>query len=63
MKLMFLSGSSLVSLYAYGKTLLNLADVEGSEVTEDMLLEVPVFTSVDYNSQNVILLIGFVPSV
>lgn len=58
-KLMFLSGSNFVSLHVYGKILLEMACARDSEVTEGMLLQRPVFTTVKYNSQNVIT--GFVP--
>ena len=50
---MFLSKSSFVSLHVYGKTLLDMASAEGSEVTEETLLEVPAFTTVIYNLQKV----------
>ena len=42
----------------YGQTLLEMAGVKGGKVTEEILLEVPVFMSATYNSQNVIT--GFV---
>lgn len=53
-KLMFLSRSNMVSLYAYGKMVKDLAGETGDTVTEEMLLKVPRLTSVKYNVQNVI---------
>ena len=55
-KIMLLSVSGLVSLY--GQNLLEMAGVKDGKVTEEILLEVLVFMSVTYNSQNVIT--GFV---
>lgn len=59
-KLMLSSVSGLVSLYMYGQTLLEMAGVKDGKVTEEILLEVPVFMTVTYNSQNVIT--GFATS-
>ena len=53
-KFMLSSVSGLVTLYVYGQTLLEMARVKDGEVTEEILLELPVFMSVTYNSQNVI---------
>ena len=38
----------------YGQTLLEMAGVKDGKVTEEILLEVPVFMTVTYNFQNVI---------
>ena len=59
-KLMFQSGAAVVSVYAYGKMVKDLACVHcNEEVTEEIFLRVPMLTSVRYNHQNVIT--GFAP--
>ena len=55
-RLLFMSNSNDVPLYAYGQTVRDLA-CDGDEevtVTEEMLLQVPILASVRYNKQNVI---------
>ena len=53
-KFMLSSVSGLVTLYVYGQTLLEMPCVKNGGVTEEILLELPVFMTVTYNSQNVI---------
>ena len=52
-KLIVLSGSTVVSLSVFGKTLFDMVEAKpDDEITEYMLLELPVFTSINYNSDN-----------
>ena len=51
-KLLFMTNSNFVSLYAYGKIVKEIAG-EGDSVTEEMLLQAPLIT-ITYNNQNMI---------
>ncbi len=54
-KLMFVSESKFISLYVYGKLLLDLAGRKDTDISEEILLQLPVFHSIEYNSQDVII--------
>ena len=44
----------MVSLLAYGNTVLTLANKEVDNISEYILLQSPVFTTIKYNSDNVV---------
>ena len=44
----------MVSLFAYGNTVLALANKEVDNISEYILLQSQVFTTIKYNSDNVI---------
>ena len=58
-KIMLSSVSGLVSLHVYGQNLLEMAGVKDGKVTGEILLEVPVFMSVTYNSQRAMFICHF----
>ena len=53
-KLLFSTETGMVSLFAYGKTVLALANQEVDDISEEILLQSPAFTTIKYNSDNVI---------